>query len=467
MSLTLPAPVAEPSDGGAPLDAGGPEPDGPDLVAFAGVAAARLREADASLYALLTRESARQNDTLMMVAASSVADPSVLACGGSALGNLTAEGYPGGRYHAGCGVADEIERLAIDRARAAFGAQDAIVQPHSGSSANLAVITALLSPGDTLLGLDLDCGGHLTHGSPASVTGRYYRAKGYRVTPEGLLDYDQIRSMALAHRPKLIVCGASAYPRSIDFARFREIADEANAYLLADISHIAGLVAAGLHPSPIDHAHVTTTSTYKQLYGPRGGLILLGRDARKAGPERGTLAATLRRAVFPFTQGTPDLASVAAKARALDFVAGPEFAELAKRLADGAQAIAERLSERGLRLVTGGTDTHMVLLDLRGTGLTGDIAEQALESCGIVVNRNRVPGDTTPVRVTGGLRLGSNTLAARGMDRNAAAACADLVGDVLDALRAGAGVLPDAVRDRVRARVSELCARHPLPGYLS
>ncbi|POX37939.1 serine hydroxymethyltransferase [Streptomyces sp. Ru73] len=465
MSLTLPPPVTGPA-GAAPAPAAGPAP-GPDLIGFAGRAATGLRDADPALYALLTRETARQNDTLMMVAASSVADPSVLACGGSALGNLTAEGFPGARYHAGCGVADEIERLAIDRACAAFGARDAIVQPHSGSSANLAVITALLNPGDTLLGLDLDCGGHLTHGSPASVTGRHYRARGYRVTPDGFLDYDRIRELALAHRPKLIVCGASAYPRTIDFARFREIADEANAYLLADISHIAGLVAAGLHPSPVDHAHVTTTSTYKQLYGPRGGLILLGRDARMPGPERGTLAATLRRAVFPFTQGTPDLASVAAKARALDFVAGPGFAELAKRLQDGAQAMAERLSERGLRLVTGGTDTHMVLLDLRGTGVTGDAAETALESCGIVVNRNRVPGDTTPARVTGGLRLGSNTLAARGMDRTATAECAGLVADVLDALRVHGGTLPDAVRDRVRARVSALCARHPLPGYPS
>lgn len=468
MSLTLPAPVTDPVDEEAPLAAAAPTAPGavPDLVDFAGHATRRLRERDSTLYALLARESARQRDTLMMVAASSVADPSVLACEGSALGNLTAEGFPGNRYHAGCGVADDIERLAIERACAAFGAQDAIVQPHSGSSANLAVITALLSPGDSLLGLDQDCGGHLTHGSPASVTGRYYRAHGYRVTPEGLLDYDQIRELALEHRPKLIVCGASAYPRSIDFARFREIADEANAYLLADISHIAGLVAAGLHQSPVDHAHVTTTSTYKQLYGPRGGLILLGRDARTSGPERGTLAATLRRAVFPFTQGTPDLASVAAKARALDFVASPDFAELAKRLADGAQAIAERLTDRGLRLVTGGTDTHMVLLDLRGTGVTGDVAEQALESCGIVVNRNRVPGDTTPVRVTGGLRLGTNTLAARGMDRTVAAECADLVADVLAELREPGGVLPDAVRDRVRAKVSELCARHPLPGYL-
>ncbi|MFJ2026165.1 serine hydroxymethyltransferase [Streptomyces sp. NPDC087897] len=464
MSLTLPAALNGPVED-APFPGAAPHPPLPDLAGFAAHAGTRLRENDRALYDLLARETARQRDTLMMVAASSVADPSVLACEGSVLGNLTAEGYPGNRYHAGCGVADEIERLAIERACAAFGARDAIVQPHSGSSANLAVITALLDPGDTLLGLDLDCGGHLTHGSPASVTGRHYRAHGYRVTPEGLLDYAQIRELALEHRPKLIVCGASAYPRSIDFARFREIADEAGAYLLADISHIAGLVAAGLHPNPVDHAHVTTTSTYKQLYGPRGGLILLGRDARTPGPERGTLAATLRRAVFPFTQGTPDLASVAAKARALDFVAGPGFAEVAKRLADGAQAIAERLLERGFELVTGGTDTHMVLLDLRATGVTGDVAEQALESCGIVVNRNRVPGDTTAVRVTGGLRLGTNTLAARGMDRTAVVECADLVADVLTALRAPGGVLPDPLRERVRARVSQLCAAHPLPGY--
>ncbi|WP_424211338.1 serine hydroxymethyltransferase [Streptomyces sp. BI20] len=453
MSLTLPAPVAVPR----------PAPD-PDPAVFAGHAADRLRHLDPALYGLLARESARQRDTLMMVAASSVGDPSVLACAGSTLGNLTVEGYPGNRFHAGCQVADEIERLAIERAKTAFGARAAIVQPHSGSSANLAVLSALLNPGDVLLGLDLDCGGHLTHGSPASVTGRWFRSVGYRVTPEGLLDYDAIRELALAHRPKVIVAGASAYPRAIDFARFREIADEANAYLVADISHIAGLVAAGLHQSPVDHAHVTTTSTYKQLYGPRGGLILLGRDADRAGPERGTLAATLRRAVFPFTQGTPDLASVAAKARALDFVAGPEFAELAKRLADGAQAIAERLRTRGRRLVTGGTDTHMVLVDLRGTGVTGDVAEEALEACGIVVNRNRVPGDGTPVRVTGGLRLGTNTLAARGMGRETVVECADLVADVLDDLVAH-GALPEATRARVRARVSELCAAHPLPGY--
>ncbi|SNQ52024.1 Serine hydroxymethyltransferase [Frankia canadensis] len=458
LALPAPAPTARPPD----------TPDGLDLIGFARHAAARLREADAPLYKLLAREAARQNETLMMVAASSVADPSVLACSGTSLSNLTAEGYPGARYHAGCEVADEVERLAADRACSVFGAREAIVQPHSGSSANLAVITALLNPGDTLLGLDLDCGGHLTHGSPASLTGRYYNAKGYRVTPDGFLDYGQIRELALAHRPKLLVCGASAYPRTVDFARFREIADEANAFLLADISHIAGLVATGLHPSPIDHAHVTTTSTYKQLYGPRGGLILLGRDAHRPGPGRGSLAATLRRAVFPFTQGTPDLASIAAKARALDFVAGPGFAELAQRLAAGAQAIAERLAARGLRVVTGGTDTHMVLLDLRGTGLTGDIAEQALESCGIVVNRNRVPGDTTPARVTGGLRIGSNTLAARGMDRDEAAACADLVADVLEAVRPdeqSGHVLAPAVQARVRAAVAELCARYPLPAY--
>ncbi|MFJ5680526.1 serine hydroxymethyltransferase [Streptomyces sp. NPDC093097] len=439
-----------------------------DLTGFARHAAQQLRADDATLYDLLTREADRQRDTLMMVAASSVAAPSVLACGGTALGNLTAEGFPGARYHAGCAIADDIEHLAIERARAAFRARAAIVQPHSGSSANLSVLTALMEPGDTLLGLDLDCGGHLTHGSPASLTGRYFNAVGYRVTPDGLLDYEQVRELARARRPKVIVCGASAYPRTIDFARFREIADEVGAYLLADISHIAGLVAAGLHPSPVDHAHVVTTSTYKQLYGPRGGLILLGKDADTPGPGRGTLAATLRRSVFPSTQGTPDLASVAAKARALDFVATPAFAELAQRLADDAQAIAERLRQHGLRMVTGGTDTHMVLVDLRGTHLTGDMAETALESCGIVVNRNRVPGDTTPVRVTSGLRIGTNTLAARGMGPAEAANCADLLAQVLAATTRGpdgTAVLDPRTRDAARAQVADICARFPLPGY--
>ncbi|MFF4604368.1 serine hydroxymethyltransferase [Streptomyces sp. NPDC001339] len=464
MSLTLPAPTP----GGLAADTTDTGAAAMDLAAFAGHAARRLRTDDTELYDLLTREADRQRDTLMMVAASSVADPSVLACGGTALGNLTAEGFPGARYHAGCDIADDIERLAIERAKSAFGAQAAIVQPHSGSSANLSVLTALMEPGDTLLGLDLDCGGHLTHGSPASLTGRYFNAVGYRVTDDGLLDYEQVRELARAHRPKVIVCGASAYPRTIDFSRFREIADEVGAYLLADISHIAGLVAAGLHPSPIDHAHAVTTSTYKQLYGPRGGLILLGREANAPGPHRGTLAATLRRSVFPATQGTPDLTSVAAKARALGFVAGPSFAALAQRLADDARAIAERLQQHGMRLVTGGTDTHMVLVDLRGTHLTGDVAEAALESCGIVVNRNRVPGDTTPVRVTSGLRIGTNSLAARGMGPDQAAACADLLARVMAATSVapdGAAVLDPTVRTAVRAEVAELCARYPLPGY--
>ncbi|MGC0315908.1 serine hydroxymethyltransferase [Kitasatospora acidiphila] len=436
------------------------------LIGFAAHAAARLQQTDPDLYDLLEQENTRQDETLMMVAASSIADPSVLACAGTALGNLTAEGFPGARYHGGCSVADEIERLAIARACAAFGARDAIVQPHSGTSANLAVLSALLKPGDTLLGLDLDCGGHLTHGSPASITGRWFRSVGYRVTPDGYLDYRQIRRLAREHRPKVVICGASAYPRTIDFRRFRDIADEVGAYLVADISHIAGLVAAGLHPSPIDHAHAVTTSTYKQLYGPRGGLILLGKDADTAGPNGGSLAGVLRRAVFPATQGTPDLASVAAKARALGFVAGGEFAELAKRLVDVAASLATTLDLRGLRLVTGGTDTHMVLLDLRGTGLTGDLAERALESCGIVVNRNRVPGDTTPARVTSGLRLGSNTLAARGLGPAEAAECAHLVADVIGAVRPDADQpLDPALRSAVRRQVAEICRRHPLPGY--
>lgn len=434
------------------------------LVRFAAQAAQALCGADTELSELLERENSRQQETLMMVAASSVADPSVLACAGSALGNLTAEGFPGARYHGGCQVGDEVERLAVDRACALFGAVDAVVQPHSGTSANLAVLAALLEPGDTLLGLDLDCGGHLTHGAAASITGRWFRSIGYRLTPEGRIDYDQVRALALEHRPRLLVCGASAYPRTIDFRRFREIADECGAHLLADVSHIAGLVATGLHPSPVPYADVVTSSTYKQLYGPRGGLILLGPRAATRPPGGRTLAAAVRRAVFPSTQGTPDLAGIAAKARALAIAAGPDFADLAKRLIDGAAALAERLLDRGFDLVTGGTDTHMVLIDLRSAGLTGDVAERALESCGIVVNRNRVPGDTTPARVTSGLRIGSNTLAARGIDTVTAAECADLVADVLDALRNGR-VLDCTTRNRVRSRVADVCSRHPLPGY--
>ncbi|WP_377267729.1 serine hydroxymethyltransferase [Peterkaempfera sp. SMS 1(5)a] len=378
--------------------------------------AEQLQEQDPELHGLLWREHERQRDTLMMVAASSSADPSVLACSGSSIGNVTTEGYPGNRYHAGCEIVDEVEELAVRRARDLFSARYANVQPHSGSTANQIVLCTLMRPGDTLLGMELSAGGHLTHGSSASVTGRYFRSFGYGTDRDGFIDYRAVERAAREHRPKVIVCGASSYPRTIDFARFRTIADSVGAFLLADISHIAGLVAAGEHPSPVDHAHITTTSTYKQLYGPRGGLILLGRDAGEPVPGQSrTLAQAMQHGTFPFLQGTPDLGAVAAKARAFAAAAEPRFRALAALVREDAQALADAFSALGHRLVTGGTDNHMVLLDVARLGLTGAAAEQALASCGIVVNRNVIPGDTHGPRVTSGIRFGTNTLALRGM----------------------------------------------------
>ncbi|MGW2731421.1 serine hydroxymethyltransferase [Streptomyces sp. NPDC001494] len=463
-----PAPVTEPDEtpaaaaesGEAPAAVAEPERT-PAVVSPSGT----LAEDDPALAGLLAREHIRQQDTLVLVASSSVAPPSVLACAGSSLANLTTEGYPGRRYHAGAEIADEIERLAVSRACALFRARAANVQPHSGSSANLAVLMGLLEPGDTILGLDLDCGGHLSHGSAASVTGRYFRSVCYRTGADDLLDYERIAALAEEHRPKVVIAGASAYPRTIDFARFREIADTVGAYLIADISHISGLVATGLHPSPIDHAHLTTTSTYKQLYGPRGGMILLGRDADTPGPDgRAPLRKLVDGAVFPLVQGTPDLGNVAAKARALHAAAQPGFRTLMELVLENAAAIGDQLGRRALRVVTGGTDTHMVLADLRPDGVTGAAVEEALEACGILVNRNRVPGDDTPPRVTGGIRIGTNTLAARAVPPETAALCADLIADVVEELRTAGAVHP-AMSAKIRSEVGRICAEHPVPGY--
>ncbi|MEU3574453.1 serine hydroxymethyltransferase [Kitasatospora sp. NPDC036755] len=441
------------------------------LAAHARLGAHRLAAADPLLADLLEREHVRQNETLAMVAASSSADPSVLACAGASISNVTTEGYPGARYHAGCELVDEVERLAVERARALFGARYANVQPHSGSTANQIVLCTLMKPGGTLLGMELSAGGHLTHGSPASVSGRFFDAVGYGTDADGMLDYEQVAELARLHRPKVIVCGASAYPRTVDFARFRRIADEVGAFLLADISHIAGLVAAGLHPSPVDHAHATTTSTYKQLYGPRGGLILLGRDADLPLPgSRRTLARAIAHGTFPFLQGTPDLGAVAAKARAFDIAAQPEFRALAQRVVSGARELAEAFAGLGHTLVTGGTDNHMVLLDVGRRGLTGAIAESALADCGIVVNRNRIPGDPHGPRVTSGIRFGTNTLALRGMGEAELRRCAALVDRVLTSVvaRDETGfVLDPGVRSEVRDEVARLCREFPLPHHSS
>ncbi|KAB1981744.1 serine hydroxymethyltransferase [Streptomyces triticiradicis] len=438
---------------------------GQDRLAHAGLA--ELRREDPELADLLDAEVHDQDTTLAMIASASIAAPSVLAASGSALSNVTAEGYPGARYHPGAVNFDEVERLAVHRAKALFGARYANVQPHSCSSANLAVLAALVPPGGTLLGLGLDAGGHLTHGSPASVTGRHYKAVHYGLDRNGLIDFEHVAELALEHRPTVLIAGASAYPRTLDFARFREIADSVGAYLLADISHIAGLVAAGEHPSPVDHAHITTTSTYKQLGGPRGGIILSGRDHRAPGPDgRTPLDRLMQRAVFPQTQGTPAPASIAAKARAFALAAEPLFTRTARLTVSGARALAAELARLGHQVLTGGTDNHMVLIDLRASRLTGVVAERALEECGILVNRNRIPDDTRPPLVTSGVRLGCNILAQRGMGPEHMRECAELMHAVLTATTPLSDTeyrIDPHQRVHLRERVRALCARHPLP----
>lgn len=424
---------------------------------------------DPALYALLDAEYRRQSNTLAMVAASSVASPSVLACEAAVASNVTTEGYPGSRFHGGCGVVDQIEQLAIDRAKAAFGAQFANVQPHSGSSANEIVMFGLLNPGDTILGMDLNCGGHLTHGSRASISGRVFHAISYGLGTDGRIDYDAVGSLAREHRPRLIIAGASSYPRLIDFAQFRAIADDVGAYLLADISHIAGLVAAGLHPNPIDHAHFTTTSTYKQLYGPRGGLILIGKEFDQTAPDgKRSLSDLIQKTVFPYFQGTPNLSAIAAKARALATVATLEFRLLAERIVADASALSDCLMDLGYRVLTDGTDNHLMLIDILQNGVTGIIAERALEECGVIVNKNKIPGDKKPPSITSGLRLGTNTLALRGMTPGQMPQCAALIDRVLKALEVHGEtdyMLDPDIRASVSEDVLQLCHDFPLPDY--
>ncbi|GLZ32173.1 serine hydroxymethyltransferase 1 [Lentzea sp. NBRC 105346] len=430
---------------------------------------ARLRQDDPELYGLLSAEIAYERATLPMVAYASLADPSVLSAAGSALANVTAEGYPGARYHPGAGQFDGVERLAIERAKAAFGAKYANVQPHSCSSANLAILMTLLNPGDTMLSLDLDSGGHLTHGAKASVTGRYYNAVHYGLDEHGFIDYDAAERLAKEYRPKLIIAGASAYPRAIDYVRFRRIADSVAALLLADISHIAGLVATGELASPVDVAHITTCSTYKQLGGPRGGIILLGDDHDVVPPgHKLGLAALVQRGIFPKFQGTPSPAAIAAKARALDLVARPKFAEMTRRIALDARALAAALTERGWRVLTGGTDNHIVLVDTFQQGLTGVVAEAALQECGVLANKNRIANDTKSPMVTSGLRFGTNMLAQRGFDPSGMNECAELVDRILRAVRPLTDVeyeLSASVQREVSAQVAALAAAYPIMKY--
>ncbi|GAA3567720.1 serine hydroxymethyltransferase [Amycolatopsis ultiminotia] len=441
-------------------------PDTSSLASFYEQALDSLELGDPELHELLGDELARQHETLALVASCSPVSPAALLAEGSVFANVTAEGYPGRRFHAGCVNVDKVEQLAVDRARRAFGARYANVQPHSASTANQVVMTALLRPGDPILGLDLDAGGHLSHGAPVNVSGKLFAAHGYGLSPDGLIDYDEVRAKALEHRPKLLIAGTTAYPRTLDWAAFREIADEVGAWLLADITHIAGLVVAGLHPSPMDHADVVTTCTHKQLYGPRGGLILLGRSAGTSLPDGRTLEQAMQSGIFPLMQGAPVVNSIAAKAYALGLAATPEFAGTMARVRSLAATLATELARRGVRIISGGTDNHIVVADvLSSFGVTGVGAERALEDCGILVNKNRIVGDTHPASVASGVRFGSNSMAARGLDDQDVAEVADLVCDILAATTADSPRLDALARAQARRRVAALCARRPIAGY--
>ncbi|MEW2547870.1 serine hydroxymethyltransferase [Streptomyces sp. NPDC047002] len=411
-----------------------------------------LAEADPETAAAIEAELRRQRGTLEMIASENFAPLAVLQAQGSVLTNKYAEGYPGKRYYGGCEHVDVIEQLAIDRAKALFGAEHANVQPHSGAQANAAAMAALLTPGDTLLGLDLAHGGHLTHGMRINFSGKLYNVVAYHVDKEsGRVDMAEVERLAREHRPKLIVAGWSAYPRHLDFPAFRRIADATGARLLVDMAHFAGLVAAGLHPNPVPYADVVTTTTHKTLGGPRGGLILCG-----AG-----LARKVDSAVFPGQQGGPLAHVVAAKAVALSLAGRAEFAQRQRLVLEGAGILAERLGradcrEHGARVLTGGTDVHLVLVDLVESRLDGRQAEDRLHSVGITVNRNAVPFDPRPPMVTSGLRIGTPALAARGFTAVDFAEAADIVAEAL---------VPDldgAALDRLRARAAALADRRPL-----
>ena len=411
---------------------------------------APLASGDPAIAALIERELRRQQTHLELIASENFASRAVMEAQGSVLTNKYAEGLPHKRYYGGCEHVDAIEELAIERARQLFGAAWANVQPHSGAQANFAVFLALLEPGDTILGMDLSHGGHLTHGSPVNVSGKWFRAVHYGVDRDSQqLDMAAVRELALEHRPKLIVCGYSAYPRTIDFAAFRSIADEVGAYLLADIAHIAGLVAAGLHPSPLPHCHVVTTTTHKTLRGPRGGLILCN-DAE--------FGRRFDKAVFPGTQGGPLEHVVAAKAVAFGEALQPSFRRYAEQVIANAQALAGRVRQRGIDVVSGGTDNHLVLLDLRSIGLTGKVADLLVSEVHITANKNTVPFDPESPFVTSGLRLGTAACTTRGFDEAAFREVADVIADRLLHPEDG------AIEQRCRERVAALCARFPLYG---
>ncbi len=414
---------------------------------------ADLQQADPDLYAALQGELGRQQNQIELIASENIVSKAVLQATGSVLTNKYAEGYPGRRYYGGCEFADVAEQLAIDRAKKLFGCEFVNVQPHAGAQANGAVYTALIKPGDTLMGMSLAAGGHLTHGAPPNQSGKWFNAVQYGVRrQDALIDFDEVESLAQEHKPSIIVAGGSAYPRVIDFARFREIADAVGAYFMVDMAHFAGLVAAGVHPSPLPHAHVVTTTTHKTLRGARGGMILSN------DPD---LGKKINSAIFPGTQGGPLMHMIAGKAVAFGEALRPAFKAYAQAVVDNAKTLASTLSEGGLDIVSGGTDTHIVLVDLRPKGLTGNIAEQSLERAGLTCNKNGIPFDPEKPTVTSGVRLGTPAGTTRGFGQAEFAAVGAMIVEVLNGLAAN-GENNGAVEAAVRAQVEDLCRRFPV-----
>ena len=414
----------------------------------------RLAEADSAVAEAVAAELDRQQNQIELIASENIVSRAVLEAQGSVLTNKYAEGYPGRRYYQGCAPSDAVETLAIERAKQLFNCGFANVQPHSGAQANGAVMLALTKPGDTILGMSLDAGGHLTHGAKPAMSGKWFNAIQYGVRrDDDLIDFEQVEALAKEHRPRLIIAGGSAYPRHIDFARFRAIADAVDAIFMVDMAHFAGLVAAGEHPSPFGHAHVVTTTTHKTLRGPRGGMVLTDDEA---------IAKKINSAVFPGLQGGPLMHVIAAKAVAFGEALQPGFKSYVRAVIENAKALAGRLRERGADLVAGGTDTHLALVDLRPLGITGKDADEALERASITCNKNGIPFDPLPPVKTSGIRIGSPAGTTRGFGVQEFRDIADMMSDVLEGLRdnghEGNGEVEAAVRERVRA----LCARFPI-----
>ncbi len=407
----------------------------------------KLFNTDRDIFEAILNETRRQSEGLELIASENFTSDAVLAALGSVLTNKYAEGYPGKRYYGGCEFVDVVERLAIERARELFGAEHANVQPHSGSQANMAVYFAVLKPGDTILSMDLSCGGHLSHGSRVSFSGKLYNVVYYGVDRETeYIDFDEVAKLTREYRPRLIITGYSAYPRRIDFAKFREIADSVGAYLMADIAHIAGLVVGKVHPDPVPYAHFVTTTTHKTLRGPRGGLILTSKEFAKA----------IDKAVFPGMQGGPLEHVIAAKAVAFKEAMRPEFVEYQKKIVENARALAETLLSNGLRLVSGGTDNHLMLVDTRSVKMTGKVAEALLAEVNITVNKNSIPYDPEKPTVTSGIRIGVPAITTRGMGKDEMRIIGKIIADVLK--------YPDdeEVKKKARSRVQELVRAFPL-----